>query len=425
MTTPNPVHDLLRKNIMDIHEQLEALPYAKALENGTLPLESYVGHLRCMAVLHSELERHLAHPKPPLDQVWREDMSRLPLLLADLEFFRPRFLRDVLPALRLALGLAADIRRRCKSDPATLLGILYVLEGSAKGGLTLAPMARDAFNLPDTSGTAYLGSWGIQVPSRFESSMERMQGALGDNPDLPRVLDAAREFILSLKGVFTALHPVADHDLGYHVAGVNPEGGEHDMPTDPVELAAAVRAGERCLEEYPYFERRYGERGRRFTSSDSGWLVTLSRMEQDAADAQVLWLCSVLASRGMPRVLMEKHLRHLAAELSAARPEHERFYVRLASAADMLERMRLDKIPADRAASLAQEFHASAGAAFVQAALPETAELVLSAAADEAQGVENGVASLMGWLADPGRFPPAWVEAVQELLAKARTEVSG
>lgn len=410
---------------MDVHEQLEASPYAKALEDGSLPLESYVGHLRCMAVIHSELERHLARLKPPLDQVWREDMRRLPLLLADLEFFRPRFLRDVLPAVRLALGLAADIRRRSQSDPVTLLGILYVLEGSTKGGLTLAPMARDAFNLPDNAGTAYLGSWGTQVPSRFESSMERMQGALGDNPDMPRVLDAAREFILGIKGVFEALHPVADHDLGFHVAGINPEGGEHDMPTDPVELAAAVRAGERCLEEYPYFERRYGERGRRFTSSDSGWLVTLSRMEQDATDKQVLWLCSVLASRGMPRILMEKHLRHLAAELSAARPERESFYLRLSRAADMLERLRLEKIPADRAASLAREFQPRAGTAFAQAALPEAAELVLGAAVDEAQGVDNAVASLMGWLADPDRFPQAWVEAVQELLAKARTEASG
>ena len=42
---------------------------------------------------------------------------------------------------------------------------------------------------------------------------------------------------------------------------------------DPRALLAAERAGRRCLRDYPYLSLRYGERGRRFTDSDGGWLA--------------------------------------------------------------------------------------------------------------------------------------------------------
>ncbi|MFZ1640910.1 MAG: hypothetical protein WAV07_05620 [Candidatus Contendobacter sp.] len=46
----------LREATREIHTQLEALPYPQALERRELPLESYVGHLRAMAVVHGVLE---------------------------------------------------------------------------------------------------------------------------------------------------------------------------------------------------------------------------------------------------------------------------------------------------------------------------------------------------------------------------------
>ena len=63
----------------------------------------------------------------------------------------------------------------------------------------------------------------------------------------------------------------------YHVAAINFEAGDHAMPQNPLEIDLALRAAKVAWEKYPYLAHRYGERGRRFTDSDSCWLVTLTR----------------------------------------------------------------------------------------------------------------------------------------------------
>ena len=111
---------------------------------------------------------------------------------------------------------------------------------------------------------------------------------------------------------------------------INFEAGTHDVTTDPRELVAAVDAGVRTWNVYPYFEARYGGRGRRFTRSDSAWLVTLASAEIDAARRQIKWLASLLAARGMPSLLFEEHLFHLREALVEAVPERAEVYGRLA-----------------------------------------------------------------------------------------------
>jgi hypothetical protein len=46
--------------------------------------------------------------------------------------------------------------------------------------------------------------------------------------------------------------------------------------------------------------------------------------------------------------------------------------------------------------------------------------LIGAAVADERAGVPGAVASLLQWLADPERFSPAWVAAVEQTLSRAR-----
>ena len=81
------------------------------------------------------------------------------------------------------------------------------------------------------------------------------------------------------------------------------------MPQNPLEIDLALRAAKVAWEKYPYLEYRYGERGRRFTDSDSCWLVTLTRALRQVAVTKALeWLRTVLASRGIPTVILEFHL---------------------------------------------------------------------------------------------------------------------
>lgn len=58
---------------------------------------------------------------------------------------------------------------------------------------------------------------------------------------------------------------------------LNPEAGEHAISADPGEQAAAEAATRLSWREFPYYAKRYGERGWRFSLSDSGWLQTPDR----------------------------------------------------------------------------------------------------------------------------------------------------
>ncbi|HEV2149562.1 MAG TPA: hypothetical protein VGR37_19330 [Longimicrobiaceae bacterium] len=205
--------------------------------------------------------------------------------------------------------------------------------------------------------------------------------------------------------------------------GLNPEAGSHPVCSDPHEIAAARRAGERSLQEFPYYRARYGERGRLFALSDGAWLVTLCAGEWPHVQQQVLWLGGVLASRGMPRLLLERHLRVLHAELTRELPQHGGRYDALLRAADHLRELRRAALSDAAFQQLARDFADQVGSDG-QARLPGMGEILVAAVADESAGIARAVRSVEEWCADPGRFPGSWRAAVRATLAQARRSVS-
>lgn len=165
-------------------------------------------------------------------------------------------------------------------------------------------------------------------------------------------------------------------------SSINPDAGNYPITDDPRELEAARLAGERCLREIPYVDQRYGEKGRRYTYSDGAWLATLASCEKTAMK-QVYWLARVLAGRGMPRYVLERHLELMVEELTRAVPEKD--YSLLGEAAARLRAERLEQIPAFD--ELAREH-------------PE-GKLLVAAVADERAGVERSVESLLEWFSQP------------------------
>ncbi|MBA3549976.1 MAG: hypothetical protein H0T76_26150 [Nannocystis sp.] len=204
---------------------------------------------------------------------------------------------------------------------------------------------------------------------------------------------------------------------------LNPEAGAHAICTDPRELDAALRAGERSWRRFPYYEQRYAERGQRFTRSDSAWLVTLAERGAIVVDEQVTWLGLVLASRGMPRWMLELHLVVLHTELVAAVPGRGEVYATLLGAAQLLREQRQAHIDEAVFAAQSTAFARQVGDDW-DARLPETGALLVAAVADERAGIARAVPSIAGWMTDPSRFPPRWIDAVQSTLARAREQAS-
>jgi len=201
---------------------------------------------------------------------------------------------------------------------------------------------------------------------------------------------------------------------------LNLEAGDHDVTTDSVGLAAAERAIEGSWAEFPYYATRYGDRGRRFSTSDSAWLVTLCRLPQTTAVAHVLWLGTVLGSRGMPRWLLEHHLGLLADELSRARPgDAARRYDALRAGAAELRGRRLAHLDETAFDALEQGFARRVDPAELDP-VRRMGGMLAAAVTDERDGVKAAVSSLVSWAGDPARFSGAWVGAVHETVAAAR-----
>jgi hypothetical protein len=199
----------------------------------------------------------------------------------------------------------------------------------------------------------------------------------------------------------------------YHITMINPEAGDHAIPQNARDIRLALRAANVAWERFPYLEHRYGERGKRFTDSDGCWLFALASAKGIAVTKELEWLRTLLASRGIPTVILEFHLRAIGAEIGAqsgAESQFDHFLL------DMeIERRRL--LGAENYLRLIdtfdRRFRACEGFKF-----EPVAELLISAWIDEQSGISGSVSALRDWLVDVERFSSAWIANVNDLFAE-------
>ncbi len=215
-----------------------------------------------------------------------------------------------------------------------------------------------------------------------------------------------------------SFYPFPPESKTYPVLSINPEAGRHAIPADSREVQAAIRAGDACWERYPYFEQRYGERGRRFSRSDAAWQATLYHFEPAHISQQVRWLGRVLAGRGMPTFLLADQLEILVKELAAAIPENRSAYQRLLPAAAELRESRRRHLTDAQIRAIDTGFDHAVGPDW-STRFPHTGTLLGCAVADELEGSELAVESLRQWMTDATRFPAGWIAAVESTLAQA------
>ena len=203
----------------------------------------------------------------------------------------------------------------------------------------------------------------------------------------------------------------------YHVAAINFEAGDHAMPQTPLEIDLALRAAKVAWEKYSYLEHRYGERGRRFTDSDSCWLFTLTRAPREIAVTKALeWLRTVLASRGIPTVILESHLTAVLLAIDQEFPNQPK-------------KIQFDHFLADRKAERRRLVGAESGSHLVEVFdqrfractgfnVELAAELIASAWVDEHSGISGSLPALCNWFTDGERFSTDWIANVHELLVE-------
>ena len=399
-----------------MQEQWESLPFFEELQTHKLPKVSIVSFLRCLAIIHAVLERRLSRILE--HQVFRlhdSTLPKVPLLTADLEVLDAASLPGVAPAIRSALDYADEILR--ETDLLNLIGPLYVLENSQSGAIALKHEYARCLNVPDEQ-LSYLGCYGRATAARWNTFLGVLGGLPFNGGQRERIAASAVRCFECLEGICAAVYPYSSKDLKYHVAAMNFEAGDHAIPQTPSEIDLALRAARAAWEKFPYLERRYGARGRRFTNSDSCWLVTLTRAPgQDVTTKALDWLRTVLATRGIPTVVLEVHLRTIQQAIALKFPEQIKMRAQFDLFLSNREAERRVYFGAEGQSPLIdvfnRRFQACSGLKVGSAA-----DLVASAWMDERSGIFGSLSALHSWLTDVGRFSRDWIANVNGLLSE-------
>jgi heme oxygenase len=411
--------DRLKAGTAGLHAEMEALPFFRALADGSLPLDSYICQLRAFAVVFAALERSLDGAGPgPLRDLAAPLGGRYALLLRDLDGFADLLVPDVTPALQLALNLAGSIRQLGQENPRALAGQLYVLGGTSLGNRVHLGDVRRVLGGAG-QGDAFYGGFGEETDERWRTLVALLDGLDTDAAEQLALAEAAQQTFRALLAIHAALYPLPPPQ-GRRLTAIslNPEAGNHPIPENLREVRSALAAGRRCREEFPYFDARYGERARRYTSSDVAWLATLPQLDTTGVIKQVTWLADLLARLGMPRILMERQLELLVEELAAQLPESSDRYRSLAAAAESLKHARSAHLPEPQFGELSEQLEGALAPG--NPGIRNLGALIVASLTDEACGIPESAADLQAWLTGPGGFPAA---AVRDAFQQGRDRI--
>jgi hypothetical protein len=386
--------DRLRDETRAHHARLHTLPGFQLLSDRALPPESHRLLHQGLALLHQDLTWALAATShPALAAVRAETPPLHPLIERGLLHEVPQGVLQS-QALIGAVALGERMRSAAHREPVSLLGYHYALH------LALFP-------LPDASP--------------WDRLTRQLEGVALESAQEEGLVRATGETFSQVRALLDALHSPRDRPSTYWL---NRDAGSHPITVDLDELRAALRAAEASWEEFPYYAWRFGERGRHFSWSDSAWLVTLSRQAEPQVWRHVSWLGGLLAGRGMPRLMLERHLRLLHKELVRAKPEPPRAHDVLRRMAERLAEERRRVLDDLTLHTFGEDFDARVGADWSRQ-LRGTGELLAAAVADECGGLTQAVPSLAAWMGEPSRFPAPWLHAVAETLLLARQHCQG
>ncbi len=370
----------LERATADLRRQIAALPVVRAAEAGVLPPDS-----------RQMLDRILRIVAPALTPAVPRQTA-LELLPPGRPAHEPAGHTIDSEGVLRAHILAWTLQEHTRQRPAAALGALY-----------LVPAAPPLW--PDAALT----------------EARQLLEAVLDEGGRQAALAAARDGLEQLAAILATFEPRDQRAPGELASALNPAAGQHAIPTDLRELHAALRAGLRSWDTFPYYGWRYGQRGRQFTRSDSAWLVTLSDQPAASRDRQIDWLARVLAARGMPSWLLACHLEALHEELATAIPERAGRYAALGESALRLHTARRRHLSDARLALLAADFEARIPPEWREQ-LPGCGGILATAVADERDGIPKALSSVAAWMTDPARFPPAWIAAAERVIHEAGQE---
>jgi heme oxygenase len=190
------VMELLKESTSELHKEAEAHPFQQAMIRGRLTYESYAGYLSQMLAVHGALESALRRNSalPAVQAVVRPHHFREHLLLEDLAGFRV----EPEPALPATQVFIESMLLRISGEPVSILGFLYVLEGSTNGSKFIARSVQRALGLEGNRGTKYLNPHADRQTERWAGFKAEMARLEWNDADRGSLVCAATEMFLGI-----------------------------------------------------------------------------------------------------------------------------------------------------------------------------------------------------------------------------------
>ncbi|HKQ50191.1 MAG TPA: biliverdin-producing heme oxygenase [Phycisphaerae bacterium] len=181
----------LKEYTQSLHDATEDGAFNQELVKGHLPRERYVEMLAQLWLIHRTLEGQLrahAGSVSAFHAVLRDYQYQEPYLAADLAFFgRTLSTIEPLPATK---RLMDRIDAMAANEPAGLLGMHYVFEGSNNGSKFIAKAVRRAYAL-DGDGTRYLDPYGENQRAYWQQFKDDMNAVVFSASQTDAILQAA------------------------------------------------------------------------------------------------------------------------------------------------------------------------------------------------------------------------------------------
>lgn len=202
----------LRESTRGLHKEAESRPLQRSMARGTLPPGAYVMYLGQLRHLHAALEDHLdavSGSHPGIAGIFTDDRRRVPDLDRDLAAFGVS--PESVPVLPSTAEFIGRVEALSEAEPVSLLGPLYVLEGSTNGGRFLARILEKSLQIENGAGLSYMDPYGDRQPEMW-ASFKTLANEVALTPvQAESVTESARETFRAIAAISdTVLPPDSD-----------------------------------------------------------------------------------------------------------------------------------------------------------------------------------------------------------------------
>jgi len=193
----------LRSAIAVSHDQIEKTPYSIAIMNASIGISDYIVSLAQLYAIHHTLESVSSHNQ--FAAYFSDEMIRTSAIKRDLKFWGAS-LADI-AIMPEAAATCTLIEQAATKEPASILGFIYVLEGSRMGSLVIVkPLAAALQVTPhDSQGLDYHTEGARQTPARLGVWKARVEQIGLSESDVHTIERATTAFMESLTTLYAKL----------------------------------------------------------------------------------------------------------------------------------------------------------------------------------------------------------------------------